>query len=52
MKKTNQELNREHDARQQARVRPKAKEYNWEPLQAVIEQWRRKSHDEQAGILR
>ena len=50
--KTNREKNMEHDARQRDRVRPKAKDYNWEPLQAVIEQWRRKSYDEQARVLR
>ena len=52
MKKTNRELNAEHDARQQARVRPKPKEYNWQPLQEIILQWRQKAHDDQAGILR
>ena len=52
MKKTNRELNQEHDARQQARVRPKPRDYQWEGLQAVVNQWRAKEHDEQTGILR
>jgi len=38
--KTNKEKNLEHDAREQERVRPKRKEYNWEPLDAVIRQWK------------
>ena len=37
--KTNKEKNLEHDARQKARVRPKAAEYEFEPLEAVIRQW-------------
>lgn len=52
MKKSNRELNTEHDARQRARVRPKPVEYHWEALEAVINQWRKQSKDEQAGILR
>ena len=40
MKKTNKEKNLEHDARQQERVRPKQKDYDWEPLEAVIRQWK------------
>jgi len=38
--KTNKEKNLEHDAREQARMRPKQREYNWEPLDAVIRQWK------------
>jgi hypothetical protein len=43
MKKTNRELNQAHDQRVQARVRPAPKEYNWEPLDAVIRQWKAKA---------
>jgi len=44
--KTNKEKNLEHDARQQARVRPQPKEYNWEPLEAVIQQWKARAHEQ------
>ena len=37
--KTNKEKNLEHDKAQAERVRPKAPEYNWEPLEAVLRQW-------------
>lgn len=37
--KTNKEKNQAHDARQQERVRPAPKDYNWQPLEAVIRQW-------------
>ena len=37
--KTNKELNQEHDAKQQDRMRPAPKEYIWQPLEAVIRQW-------------
>ena len=38
--KTNKEKNLAHDARMQAKVRPKPVEYNWEALDAVIKQWK------------
>jgi hypothetical protein len=41
--KTNKEKNLEHDARMQEKQRPKQPEYNWEPLDAVIKQWKAKS---------
>lgn len=41
--KTNKEKNLEHDARQQARMRPKPVEYKWEALDAVIKQWKASS---------
>ena len=37
--KTNKELNQAHDAKQAERVRPAAKEYEWEALDQVIRQW-------------
>ena len=37
--KTNRELNTEHDAKQNAKVRPKQPEFNYKPLEAVIRQW-------------
>lgn len=37
--KTNKQLNQEHDQRQQERVRPKQPNYNFEPLEAVVNQW-------------
>ena len=37
--KTNKQLNTEHDAREQARVRPKQPAYEFESLEAVIRQW-------------
>lgn len=38
--KTPRELNTEHDRKEILRVRPKqAGRYNFEPLQAVINQW-------------
>jgi hypothetical protein len=44
--KTNKEKNLEHDARQQERVRPKQKDYDWEPLEAVIRQWKERAHEQ------
>jgi hypothetical protein len=44
--KTNKEKNLEHDAREQARVRPKGPEYNWEPLEAVIRAWKARSNEQ------
>ena len=41
MNKTNKELNTEHDKRQQEKVRPKPKQYNYEELQAIILKWNR-----------
>ena len=40
MKKSNKEKNIEHDARMQAKIRPKPVNYNWEALNAVIKQWK------------
>ena len=37
--KTNKEKNTEHDARVQARVRPKAPVYDFQALEAVIRSW-------------
>ena len=48
--KTNREKNMEHDARAKARVRPAPKEWNWEPLQAAINQMIRSRH-EQTRVL-
>ncbi len=39
MKKSNRELNTEHDKRTKERVRPKGPDYNFAPLEAVIKQW-------------
>jgi len=36
MKKTNKEKNIEHDARMQARVRPKPREFDYKPLEDAI----------------
>lgn len=44
--KTNKEKNLEHDARQQARVRPAPKEWNFEPLEEVIRQWKERAHEQ------
>jgi len=38
--KTNKEKNQAHDAKMAERMRPKQPEYNWEPLDAVIKQWK------------
>jgi len=43
--KTNKEKNLEHDQRQTDRIRPKAKEWNFEPLEAVIKQWKARSNE-------
>jgi hypothetical protein len=37
--KSNKEKNLAHDAKMQEQLRPKKKEYNFEPLEAVIRQW-------------
>lgn len=39
MKKTNRELNQEHEQREQARVRPKGPVYQFAELQAIINNW-------------
>jgi hypothetical protein len=44
MKKTNREKNQEHDARVQARVRPKPAEYNWKPLEDAMKKWKENEH--------
>ena len=44
--KTNKEKNLEHDARVQAKVRPKPVEYNWEPLESVIRQWKARANEQ------
>jgi len=38
--KTNREKNQDYDARAQARVRPQPKNYEFEALQSVLENWR------------
>ena len=38
--KTNKEKNLAHDAKMTGQMRPKQPEYNWEPLDAVIKQWK------------
>jgi hypothetical protein len=37
--KTNREKNMEHDAKQQAKVRPKQPEYKFEELQKIVDGW-------------
>ena len=37
---SNRDKNLAHDARAQARVRPAPKDYNFEPLQAILDSWR------------
>lgn len=37
--KTNRELNQAHEAKQQDKMRPAPKQYQWEALDAVIKQW-------------
>lgn len=44
--KTNRELNTEHDAKMQAKVRPKPVEYNWEPLQEAINRMIKARHEQ------
>lgn len=39
MSKTNRELNKEFDEKQQARVRPKGPVYDHKPLEEVIHAW-------------
>ena len=43
--KTNQQKNKEYDQKQTDRIRPKAKEWNFEPLEAVIRQWKARSNE-------
>jgi hypothetical protein len=43
--KTNREKNQEHDTRAKARVRPKQREWNFEPLEAVIRQWKERANE-------
>jgi hypothetical protein len=38
--RSNRERNQEHDTRAQARVRPAPKDYNFEPLQTIMDGWR------------
>ena len=38
--RSNREKNQEHAARAQARVRPAPKDYNFEPLQTIMDGWR------------
>jgi translation elongation factor EF-1beta len=45
--KTNKEKNLEHDARMQAKVRPKPVDYNWEDLQEAIHKMIRNNLNEQ-----
>lgn len=42
MKKSNRELNQEHEKRELMRVRPKQPQYNFAPLEAIIKQWQEK----------
>ena len=50
--KTNRELNTEHDARMQARQRPKQPEYNFKPLEEAVRKWAEMSKArEQARVL-
>ena len=44
--KTNKEKNLEHDARMQARVRPKPVEYNFKPLEEVLRAWKARAHEQ------
>jgi hypothetical protein len=44
--KTNKEKNLEHDARMQERVRPKQKEWDFEPLAKVIQQWKARANEQ------
>ena len=37
--KTNKQLNTAHAAKEQERVRPAAKQYDWAPLEAVMAEW-------------
>lgn len=37
--KTNQEKNQDYDTRAQARVRPAPKNYDFEPLETIMQQW-------------
>lgn len=47
--KSNKELNQEHQARELARVRPKSPQYNFGPLEAVVNKWvRTRTENEQA----
>ena len=46
MKKTNKELNTEHDRRMKERVRPAPREYQWEALDAIIRQWKARSSEQ------
>ena len=48
MKKTNRELNEQHDKRVQERVRPKGAAYDFAPLTAVVNQWVRERLSTQA----
>jgi hypothetical protein len=46
MKKSNRELNEAHDQRQADKIRPKQREWNFEPLEAVIRQWKARAHEQ------
>jgi len=37
--KTNKEKNLAHDAKMQERMRPKPREFDYKPLEAVMRQW-------------
>lgn len=37
--KTNREKNQEHDAKEEAKVRPKEPVYDHKPLEEVVRQW-------------
>lgn len=51
--KTNRELNMEHVAREEQRVRPKQPDYDFKPLEDIVNSWVRetvaKKQQEQKG---
>lgn len=44
--KTNRELNQEHEAREQARVRPKTPVYNFKPLDEALRKMIQRSQND------
>ena len=42
MKKTNRELNQEHESRELMKVRPKQPHYEFKELEQIVNQWIRK----------
>ena len=45
MNKTNRQLNQEHEAREQMRVRPKQPEYQFKELEAIVNGWIKEKRD-------